>query len=261
MAKKVKKKATTKVKKKKWISIIAPKLFLEQQLGETPVVELEDLVGRTVTINMMTLTRDPKKQGQSATFVVTGMRNDRAVTEMKSFRILPSSMKRMIRRGKDRLDLSLKLKTKDSVPVQVKAIILTRTTTKSSVHTAIHHEAKALLIKALTSRSYEDFVKDTIQHKIQREIFNKIKKIYPLVLFEIRAFSAIADVNGTAKQESSQEEETAYDQQDPVQDEQDDQEPTKEKSAPKKEPQAKAKKSKVKEEETESENSEEVSER
>ena len=65
----VKAKKTTativKWKKKKWYNLVAPKMFNSQQLGQTLASDDSQLKDRTTTLNLMTLTRDIKKQKNS----------------------------------------------------------------------------------------------------------------------------------------------------------------------------------------------------
>ncbi|MFO7710976.1 MAG: hypothetical protein R6V53_04380 [Candidatus Woesearchaeota archaeon] len=191
---KAKKKSVTKAKKKKWFQIIAPKLFMEQSLGETPAVEINDLMNKKLTVNMMSLTRDPKKQGVAATFTINGIRDGQATTALTGYRIVPTTIKRMVRRGKDRLDQTLKLKTKDKCIVEIKTILLTRGTTTSSVQVALHHKVREVLKKDIAKVEYDELVKQITQSKLQKGVFSKLKKIHPVAIFEIRGMQLLTDV-------------------------------------------------------------------
>ncbi|MFP4424769.1 MAG: hypothetical protein ACLFP2_06105, partial [Candidatus Woesearchaeota archaeon] len=191
---KAKKKSVTKAKKKKWFQIIAPKLFMEQSLGETPAVEINDLMNKKLTVNMMSLTRDPKKQGVAATFTINGIRDGQAITALTGYRIVPTTIKRMVRRGKDRLDQTLKLKTKDKCIVEIKTILLTRGTTTGSVKVSLHHQVREVLKKDIGKLDYDELVKQITQSKLQKGVFSKLKKIHPVAIFEIRGMQLLTDV-------------------------------------------------------------------
>ncbi|MGM5488253.1 MAG: hypothetical protein ACQESG_04860 [Nanobdellota archaeon] len=203
---KAKKKSVTKAKKKKWFQIIAPKLFMEQGLGEAPAVEINDLMNKKVTVNMMSLTRDPKKQGVAATFTINGIKDGRATTVLTGYRIVPTTIKRMVRRGKDRLDLTMKVKTKDKCQVEIKTILLTRGITRSSVKVSLHHNVREHLQKEVGKLEYDELLKQITQSKLQKSIFARLKKIHPVAIFEIRGIQLLSDVTKLASAEEAPEE-------------------------------------------------------
>ena len=59
-----------KWKRKKWHAILAPTPFGEQQIAETLALDPEELVGRTVEINLMHLTKNMKRQNFNMKFKV-----------------------------------------------------------------------------------------------------------------------------------------------------------------------------------------------
>ena len=59
---------STKIKKKNWYQIVAPKIFNGAMLGETIVYDQNAMVGKTVTQNLMNLTNDSKRQNVNIKF-------------------------------------------------------------------------------------------------------------------------------------------------------------------------------------------------
>ena len=59
-----------KVKKKRWCQIIGPKIFRDTILGETAVIDPNMLINRALTVNLMTLTNDIKKQNINVSFLI-----------------------------------------------------------------------------------------------------------------------------------------------------------------------------------------------
>ena len=62
-------KATT-IKKKIWVQLVAPQSFNSQLIGEIPTTETKKLIGRVVTVNLMSLTGDMKKQNTNIKFLI-----------------------------------------------------------------------------------------------------------------------------------------------------------------------------------------------
>lgn len=185
---KVKKKAKIKkVRKKKWVQIIAPKMFNEVMIGEIPTLDVNSLPGKLVSVNMMSLTRDPKQQGVNIKFMLDSlMEGDKISTIMTGYEIIPAAVKRMVRRRKSRIDDSFALKTSDGVKVRIKPFILTRTKTNKSTNNALIKATREHFIRAVTKSRYEQFLKDFVAKKIQRGLYEKLNKFHPIIICEVR---------------------------------------------------------------------------
>ncbi|MFP4111403.1 MAG: hypothetical protein ACLFPQ_04200 [Candidatus Woesearchaeota archaeon] len=183
-----KEKASTKQKKKRWFQIIAPKQFNEAKVGDTTAYEASSLVGKCVTTSLMNLTRDIKKQNYNVRLKVTGIKDNKAITEIDDYQMVPSSIKRMVRRRKDRVDDSFVILTKDNVKVRIKPMILTRSNTNQSVLSSLRKFMKAYLFNKIKDMTYGEFVNLTVNDGFFREIKSNIAKIYPIRTFTIRAF-------------------------------------------------------------------------
>ena len=117
----VKKKVVAKkVKRKRWYTVLAPALFGEKILGESYVAEPANLVGKFLSLNLMNVTGDPKKQNINAKFKVVKVADGKGHTELQSFNLLPSSVKRIVRRGRDKITDSFLCVTSDKRLVRVK---------------------------------------------------------------------------------------------------------------------------------------------
>jgi len=194
-------KASTKVKKKTWFALIAPKIFNEQQIGETVASEPKSVVGRTFLQNLMSLTNDIKKQNVNVKFEVEKVESTRAMTRIVGYEIMPSSIKRMVRRNNIKMDMSFAAKTADNKSVRMKPLLLTRTDTKRSIGTKIRKLAQEHIIKYVQKAPFEEVMNDLIMHKLQSSLRESLKKIYPLRICEIR----YAGIEKTAHQAEKKE--------------------------------------------------------
>ncbi len=184
---KVKKTKIKKVKKKKWVTIIAPKLFNEAVLGEIPTIDMKTLLGKLITVNMMNITRNPKLQGINLKFAIISLQsNDRVGTELVGYEIIPASIKRMVRRRKSRIDDSFSVMSSDERKVRVKPFILTLNKANQSTNTAIIRATREFFIRTIAKSNYETFIKSLVTKKVQKELYDSIKKIYPIAVCEIR---------------------------------------------------------------------------
>ncbi len=176
-------------KKKRWHRIIAPKLFNEQIIGDTPALEPNMLLGRTIAVSLVTLTKDMKKQGVYVTFEVDKVMGDTAFTHVKKYEMTTSSIKRLVRRNRDRIDDSFLCLTADNVPVRVKPFLLTRTSTKHSVGTILRRMSRDFLMRTVRKLPYEVLLYDIISTKLQKAWRDTIKNIYPLKACDIRVLA------------------------------------------------------------------------
>ena len=187
MAKANKKAQTlTKVKKKVWVQIVAPKIFNEQIVGETTANSAQDTIGKVVEVNLMNLTGEAKKQSINTKLKITEIKEGKAHTKIVRYEINPSAVKRFVRRNKNRIDESLVYQTKDGQKVRIKPFILTLALTKSSVISEIRKRVKVFLYKNIAQTTYEDLFKNVIDHKIQKDLGMALSKMHPIRTVEVR---------------------------------------------------------------------------
>ncbi len=187
-------KATTAVviKKKKWVQIIAPKLFSEQVLGESFVGEVDELMGRSAKVSLMVLTNDPQKQAISVSFKVIGVDNGRAVTELVSYKLLPAAAKKLMRRRRSKIDDSFVIETKDKKVLRVKPMIVTRTRARGAVMAALRMLERAYIAKMVSQMDMDTFVREVVQKKLQQGLGQALRKLCPVGVCEIRQFEIIS---------------------------------------------------------------------
>ena len=179
------------LKKKLWVSIVAPKLFSEQQIGETYVTEPKDALGRDLTVSLMTLTNDTQRQNIHVSFKITEAIGTKLSTSVTGYSILPSALRRLVRRERDKFEDSFALVTQDGYKLRVKPFVVTRSRATAGVLAALMKQSRKQLSAAVGKMTYEAFVRELIDHKIQRSAWDALKKIAPLSAFEIKHMSII----------------------------------------------------------------------
>jgi small subunit ribosomal protein S3Ae len=196
----------TKIKKKKWVTILAPKVFNKNPVGDISLVDPSLAVGRTLKVNLMTLTGDFKKQNTEIGLKIVGMEDGKALTEMISYKLIPSSMRRLVRRGKEKVDYVFDCITSDNKKVTVKIFLITRFDVNKSVLTALRKSIKQILVTEVKKMTYDNFIGGLISKNIQRELSKMLVKIYPLKITEIREANVKGIVKGEIKVEEKVEE-------------------------------------------------------
>src|SRR3989338_3478855 len=174
-----------KVKKKRWVEVVSPQLFRNEIIGEIPVFEPRTLEGKLMTVNLMTLTKDMKRQNASIKFLLTSVKGDKASTETYGYYLSPTSMRRMVRRGKEKIGFSAVYMTADNKRIRIMPVIIPVTKVKGSVAAAYRKHATNFFFTYASKVSFDEMIRDLITTKLQKELKNELKKIYPVKILEV----------------------------------------------------------------------------
>ena len=185
-------KSQLKAKKKTWYQIFAIKSFGESFIGELPLTEAELMLDRSISMNLMNLTNNPKNQNINLRFKIERVLGSKGMAFPTNYEMISSTIKRLVRRKKDKIDDSFTCITADGIKVRVKPLILTRYQTKHSVDTLLRKSAREFLTAAVAGSNYFTFFLDTINFRVQRALKDYLKKKYPVAICEIRIFEAVA---------------------------------------------------------------------
>lgn len=177
----------TKIIRKKWVSIKASKFFDSEPLGECFVTDSEKLIGRTVTANLANLTGDIRQQAVTLRFVVNSLDGESGVADAVGYEMAPSAIRRMVRRGSDRIDESFSCETSSGQKVIIKPMLVTKTITKSAVHGSLRKTLLASLARQVKKHTFESLINEIITSKLQMAVKSELKKIYPLKSVEIKS--------------------------------------------------------------------------
>jgi len=186
-------KTTAKIRKKIWVSLVAPKIFREMEVGQTYVYEAEQTIGKTITANLMSLTNDMKKQNVSVKFKVKEIKEGKGQLDIMGMYIIPTSIRRLVRKGRERIDMSIVCKTNDDKKVRIKPLLITRVRVTSSVRNHIHHTVLNFVADKISKMSFSNLINDVINYRLQREVREVIKKVYPLKTTEFRVVELVKD--------------------------------------------------------------------
>lgn len=199
--------AKTKVAKKLWYPIVAPKIFRNIALGETIVYNPEKIMGKRLSQNLMTLTNDVKRQNIKIKFEVVKVEDNKAYTEIIGYDMVQSSIKRLVRRNIHKIDMSFTCATSDKKTIRIKPILITRSNASNSVATKIRKNAQEFLVNHISKISYDNFTNDIISHKLQSSLKVVLNKIHPLRICEIRSMYIVKSDNlGSVKEKTPQKE-------------------------------------------------------
>lgn len=176
----------TKLKKKQWYPIIAPKQFDNVVIGETLVYEPSAMLGKTLSHSLMNLTNDTRRQNINIQFKVVEVEGNSAKTSIIGYQIVPSSVKRFIRRNSEKMDISFTCETADNVFLRVKPLVIAKADVKGSVAAKLRNNIVSYLVKVLKKMTYDEILNQLISRKLTDDMRQVFNKIYPVKVCEIR---------------------------------------------------------------------------
>ncbi len=180
-------KQALKVVKKKWFPIVASKSFDEAFIGESLVASISVLEGRIVTVNLASLTDDIRQQHINLKFKVVSSNSEKAFGELIGFDVMPTAIKRLVRRGTDRIDASFVCETSDGKMVRIKPFLLTKSYSKGMIKKSLRKSLIDLVAAEVKKGTFDDLVKMLIGNKLQTSVKSALKKVYPIKSCEIKA--------------------------------------------------------------------------
>lgn len=186
MASPEKKSTAILVKKKNWYEIAAPAMFSNQYVGETHLGDSNEAIGRVLKVNLMSITNNPKDQGINIKLEITDYKDGKLNTNMVGYYLTTASIKRFVRRGRDRVDESFACKTSDNKILVVKPLLITKSKTKNSILTALRKETIKKITEHASKNTYENFLKDIFSNRLINSLKGHLKNIYPLKNVSIR---------------------------------------------------------------------------
>ena len=165
-------------RKKRFFDVEIPILKKETQLQ---AYELNELEGRILSYD---LTRLLRGKNMLAQFKVS-VKQDKAEASPIDVKILPSFIRRMVRKGTHQVDDSFVVETKEG-KVIIKPFLITRRKVPRAIRTALRNSAKEILTDYAKERTPFQMFEDVLKNSLQKELSIRLKKIYPLSLCEIR---------------------------------------------------------------------------
>ena len=177
-----------KKKRKKWYSVIATQEFQQMPLGETLALEPQEILGRHLHLNAMTLLNDPKKQAITVDFQVREIKGDIGVASLVKYTLNTSQIKRLVRKTSNKIEQSYAFTTKDGQQCKIKPILFTRNKVNHSTLTSLRKGTEAYLQQQFQQQTLHELFSFIFSNKLQMDLKSVLKKIYPVASCEIRSF-------------------------------------------------------------------------
>lgn len=156
--------------------------------------EPEDFVGNVVKIDLTKSLRGKSLELRSR----INLKGDELTGELLSISLIPSYVKRVMRRGTDYVEDSFDVESKDN-KLKIKPFMITRKRVSRAIRREIRNKARKHLETKIKTRTTSEIFSEIMANKLQKELSLKIKKTYPLALCEIRVLEILGPVEKPAK--------------------------------------------------------------
>lgn len=174
------------VLRKNWFEIVAPDIFDNETVADTPAEEAEMVDGRRVKVNLKDLMPTSDKYYMDVFLQVTDVEGEKAHAELVGHDTAREYISKMISRRSNRLDYVDDVQTADGKTVRVKVVATTIRKTKSAKVSRLRERIGELLEEEAADKSFDAFMESIFQNDLQQKIKNDAKEIYPLRDLEIR---------------------------------------------------------------------------
>ena len=185
-------------RKKRFYDVEIPLIGKTTQLRD---FEKESLNGKFVKYDLTRYLR-----GKNSVLVLrVNADKEKAIAEPRSITLLPSFLRRMVRKGTNYVEDSFFAECKD-VKIRIKPFLITRRKVSREVRKALRNTTKEELINYCKKKKVGELFDDILKNNLQKTLSLKLKKIYPLSLCEIRVLKVIGEIKATEEKEISKEE-------------------------------------------------------
>lgn len=172
--------------KKQWYEIVTPKAFGAAVVAETLAADPKQLIGRTINVSLMEISRDYSKFYVKLKLQVDNVEGNKAMTKFVGHNVMYERIYRMIQRHMRRVDVIYDTKTKDDKNMRIKVVFVMLKRVNSSIKSAARKVVNELIDKVAKENDMEKFVNIMITGELQKMIKKDVSKIYPVGNVEIR---------------------------------------------------------------------------
>jgi ribosomal protein S3AE len=166
--------------------------------------EPESLVNKTIKLD---LSRKLKGRGLEVVFQI--LTKDKELTAYpKNMTLMRSYITRMMRKRVNYVEDSFTSSCID-IPVTIKPFLITRKKVSRAIRNNLRKTAREFILEYTKTKTYMELAESILFGEMQKEMYPKLKKVYPLSLCEIRVLEVkdISKADLTVKEKVEAKEE------------------------------------------------------
>jgi ribosomal protein S3AE len=187
--------------RKKFINVELPIVKETLPVLGTP----EELHKKTIKLD---LSRKLKGKGLEVVFLIIN-KDNKLIGYPKDLTLMRSYVQRIMRKRVNYVEDSVPISCKD-ISGRIKPFLITRKKVSRAIRNNLRKTAREFLIEYAKTKTYLQLAESIIYGEIQKDMYPKLKKVYPLSLCEIRILETKqieqADLTIAIKEEAKAEE-------------------------------------------------------
>jgi small subunit ribosomal protein S3Ae len=177
-----------KWRSKHWFKVRAPGLFQHVDLGETMASEPEQVIGRTLETTLQELSggADIGKAHIKLRFQIERVTGENtADARFIGHELTSDYIRRLARRKRSKIDLSMVVTTKDGVQIILKPVAVGEQRLQTRLRAELRHKLRSLLVEEAQQRTAPEFVREMLGGDLGKLLAHGLKNLYPLKKIEI----------------------------------------------------------------------------
>lgn len=191
-----------KWKYKKWFTVVTPPVLGEVPVAVIPADSPEKALGRTIEITLYDLFGDISQLHMRFILQISEIDGDIAKTVFKQFHVSRDYLRSLTKRKSSKVTLITNLTTKDNARIRVTAMVFTTFRCKTSQKKAIRRIIYQVLSEVSKQLTVDELIQSIIQGKIQMQLHEASKKIYPIRRAEIAKIKILSQPKAALPQEA-----------------------------------------------------------
>ncbi|MGP6220625.1 30S ribosomal protein S3ae [Caldiplasma sukawensis] len=180
------KKAKDKWKEKKWYTILAPNQIGGKEIGTTIGANESEIIGRTIEVPISDLSGNFKRTNSKVVFKIVNVSGLKCSTMFIGHYVGDDYIRRLVRRGRERIDIIEKIKTVDNYVFSLKIVAITDGNITSSKRIEVRNKILESVYDKTKNMDMFEFIRYVISEESLNEIINNLKEVYPVKKIEFR---------------------------------------------------------------------------
>ncbi|MDE1820568.1 MAG: 30S ribosomal protein S3ae [Euryarchaeota archaeon] len=180
-----------KWRSKVWFKVRAPGLFQHVELGETLATEPEAIIGRSLETTLSELSggTDVARAHIKLRFAIEEANAQEHVANARfvGHELTSDYIRRLARRKRSKIDLSITVVSKDGVEITLKPVAVSEHRLQAKLRSRMRMKMRELLTQVASQKVAADLVRDMLDGELGKALSNGLRPLYPLKKIEIRA--------------------------------------------------------------------------
>lgn len=172
-------------REKQWYEVLAPSMFGNTPIGETPASDPSRLMGRVFETTLGDLVNDFSKSHIKLYFQIRNVENGRAVTDFVGHEMARDYVKSQIRRRSRKAEDIVTVTTKDGYTLRITAMAITFGRAQTSKVKQIRKAIREVLTSKARERNFDQFVQEMVLGKLASDIYKEAKRFHPIRRIEV----------------------------------------------------------------------------